>query len=417
MSEAIDFKPDVGAEGEVEHSTPEMFARHLVEWAIDRHASDLFVSDTENSVIVSVRRLGRIEVVRRLARDYGHRLQGYFRVLVGADAGENIRPSEGRASIQTPNGGTVDLRLSALPTLFGQDVAIRLFDPVNGARALDELGLDHHELAAIESLIDRDAGLILVAGPVASGKSSSLYAMIDRLADGSRKIHTLEDPIEHSVADVMQSQVNLRAGLDFADLLTIVLRHSPDVIMIGEIRDEQTAATAVRAGSSGQLVLATIHAKSSAEAIESMLHYGSNPKFLSSALIGVITQRLVRRLCPKCRQVVQLDSPVPIPQHIAYRLEGCEAAVYQPGRCEACFEDGFCDLTCVPEIMDVNDNLADAIANGISSSDLVAMARHHGMLTLADTALVRTLQGITTPQEANRIAMSAELAELVLMAK
>ena len=413
MTEQIDFQPQVGLEGEIEHSPPETFATHLVEWAVDRHASDLFISDTENSVVVSVRRLGRIEVVRRLARDYGRRLQGFFRVKVGADAGENIRPSEGRASIRTPNGGDVDLRLSALPTLFGQDVAIRLFDANRGTLKLNELGLDPHERSAIESLIRREAGLILVAGPVASGKSSSLYAMIDRLSDGTRKIHTIEDPVEHSIDDVMQSQVNLRTGLDFPDLLAVILRHSPDVIMIGEIRDPQTAATAIRAGSSGQLVLATIHAKSAAEAIESMLHYDSNPKFLASALIGVINQRLARKLCPKCREAIELAATLHIPEHLAYRMEGQTAQLFRETGCDACYQDGFQDLTCVPEIMDVNDDVADSIACNANSSQLTETARRHGMLTLADTALIRALQGTTTVHEANRIASSDALADLL----
>ena len=410
MSEMIDFQPDTSIEGETELSSPETYGPNLIEWAIDRHASDLFISDAEQSVIVSVRRLGRIEIVRRLAKSYGHRLQGFFRVKVGADAGENIRPSEGRASIPTPNGGTVDMRLSALPTMHGQDVAIRLFDPVSGARSLNQLGMDSHELGAIENLLSADAGLVLVAGPVASGKSSSLYAMIDRLADGSRKIHTLEDPIEHSVANVMQTQVNLRAGLDFPDLLTIILRHSPDVIMIGEIRDPQTAATAVRAGSSGQLVLATIHAKSAAEAVESMLHYGTNPKFLASALSGVINQRLVRKLCDECRE--KIDTQVHVPEHIAYRLENETPAIFRAVGCGTCFEDGFHELACVPEIMNVNDAIAEAISNETTSAELVGIGREHGMLTLADTAMVRVLNGTTTAQEANRIAPNPELAAL-----
>ena len=415
MSELIDFQPNTTLEGETELTPPEVYGPNLIEWAIDRHASDMFISDAENSVVVSVRRLGRVEVVRRLAKSYGRRLQGYFRVAVGADAGDNIRPSEGRASLPIPSGGTVDLRLSALPTMFGQDVAMRLFNPDGGARNLETLGFDSHELGAVERLLQRDAGLILVAGPVASGKSSSLYAMIDRLADGTRKIHALEDPIEHAMANVMQSQVNLRAGLDFSDLLTIVLRHSPDVIMIGEIRDAETAATAVRAGSSGQLVFATIHAKSAAEGVESMLHYGTNPKFLASALSGVINQRLVRKLCPACRE--QVEGEIHVPEHIAYRLEGATPTVYRAKGCAKCYEDGFHDLACVPEIMDINGAIAEAIANQASSAELVHRAREHGMLTLADTALVRVLTGVTTPQEANRIAPSPELAELVGLAK
>ena len=173
----------------------------------------------------------------------------------------------------------------------------------------------------IRALLRQPSGLILIAGPVASGKSSTLYAMVDELNDGSRKIHTLEDPIEHSIPGVIQSQINERANLGFAELLSTVLRHSPDVIMIGEIRDARTAATAIRAGSSGQLVLATIHARSAAEAIDSMLHYGVDPKAISQALLGAISQRLVGKICPECGEKASEQSPE-IDERVANRLGG-----------------------------------------------------------------------------------------------
>ncbi len=417
MSEQIDFTSVEQIQGETELTPPETYAANLIEWAIDRHASDLFVSDMEHCVVVSVRRLGKVEVVRRLARTYGNRLQGHLRVLAGADAGETIRPSEGRGVVQTPNGRSVDVRLSSIPTLFGQDVAMRLFDPISGARDIEQLGLDGHELELISELLERQAGLILVAGPVASGKSSTLYAMLDRLNDGTRKIHALEDPIEHAIDNVMQSQVNLKAGLDFADLLSTVLRHSPDVIMIGEIRDSQTAAAAVRAGSSGQLVLATIHAKSSAEAIDSMLHYETNPKFLSSSLIGVINQRLFRRLCTECREEVALETPLQVPERIAPRMGNQEARLYRAKGCETCFGDGFSTLTSLVEIMTVNRELGEAISNGVAANELEKIAANSGMLRLPEVAASRVLRGIATSQEANRVVTDEYLATLAALSK
>lgn len=403
-------------EGETELTPPEIYAANLVEWAVNRHASDLFVSDSDNCVIISVRRLGKLEPVRRLARDYGHRLQGHFRVLAGADAGETIRPAEGRGVVSTPGGGLVDLRLSCMPTLYGQDVAIRMFDPVRGARSVDTLGFDNVELQTIRELIDRPAGLILVAGPVASGKSSTLYALIDELNDGTRKIHALEDPIEHSIPGVMQSQVNLRAGLDFADLLSVVLRHSPDVIMIGEIRDARTAATAVRAGASGQLVLGTIHAKTASDAIDSMLQYETKPKFLGSSLIGVINQRLVRRLCTHCRDPLEAG-PIDVPERIQTRMENLSPQLYQPKGCEQCYGVGFSALTCVPEILTTNRALTEAISNGAPATTVEDTAKQQGMLSLAETAAVRVYRGETTPYEAHRAAADPLLASLVAIAK
>ncbi len=415
--ESIEFSDLDDVQGESELTPPEVYASNLIEWAVDRHSSDLFVSDNEKCVVVSVRRLGKIETVRRIAKDYGRKLQGHLRVLGGSDAGESVRPSDGRGVVVTPNGCAVDLRLSCMPTLHGQDVAIRLFDPIRGARSLDRLGLDDAELGIVHELLDRPSGLILVSGPVASGKSSTQYALIDHLNDGTRKLHTIEDPIEHALSGVMQSQVNLRAGLDFADLLSAVLRHSPDVIMIGEIRDVRTAATAVRAGVSGQLVLATLHAKSAAEAVDTMLQYETNPKFLASSLIGVINQRLIRRICPACRRPVENEDPLPVSDRVRNRLGEGDAQLYQVGGCDECFDDGFTSLTCLPEIMPVGPELSQAIADQAPSGELERIAASGGMLTLAEAATGRVLRGVTTAYEASRAVTDPGLASLVAIAR
>ncbi len=338
QEDAVEFEE---LEGETELTQPEVYAANLIEWAVDRRASDLFVSDSENSVMVAVRRMGRVELVRRLARAYGRKLQGHLRVLAGADAGETIRPCEGRGVLSLASGRNVDLRLNSLPTLFGQDVAIRLFDPIHGARAIEKLGFDDVELQMVRELLSQPSGLILVAGPVASGKSSTLYAAVDSLNDGSRKIHTLEDPIEHSIPGVMQSQVNLRAGLDFAELLSAVLRHSPDVIMVGEIRDSRTAATAVRAGASGQLVLATIHAKSAAEAIDSLTQYETNAKFVARSLIGVINQRLFRSICQRLPATHRCRASWRFPSGSALGSETPTPQLYRAVGCDHCYGEGY----------------------------------------------------------------------------
>ncbi len=275
--------------------------------------------------------------------------------------------------------------------------------------------MDAFELEIIRQLLERPSGLILFVGPVASGKSTSLYALIDQLNDQTRKIHTLEDPIERAIPNVMQTRVSHRAGMDYPDLLPVVLRHSPDVIMIGEIRDPRTAAAAVRAGASGQLVLATMHAKSAAEAMDTMIHYGTHPKFLAGALIAVINQRLVRWLCTECRGSIELDEPLHVPQRIALRLGNKEARLYQEVGCEKCFGDGFQSLTCLPEIMIVDKKLSAAIAHGATSGDLQELAEQQGMLSLAEATMTRVLSGVTTPQEAIRVISDPDLAALAAL--
>lgn len=408
----IDFQDLEDTAGETELAPPELFAANLIEWCLERHSSDLFVSDLDGCVMVSVRRLGRVEPVRKLARAYGHRLQGHLRVLAGADAGESIRPVEGRGNVTTPDGSKAHLRLSSVPTLYGQDVAIRLFDPVRGARKLGELGMDACDIESVEGLLRKRNGLILVTGPVASGKSSTLYAMMDQLNDGTRKIHTIEDPIEHSLSGVMQTQTNSRVGLGFAELLTAVLRHSPDVIMIGEIRDRQTAETAIRAGASGQLVLATVHSKSAAEAADMMLQYEGDHKFLSAALIGVINQRLVRRLCPECRERDESFEGLEVADRIRGRLDEIEPSLYQPTGCHLCYEGGYDSLVNLPEIMMVDSVIREAIANRASAAELESIAAEDGMLRLADVAMSYVLRGITSVEEINRVVSDPELAKL-----
>lgn len=407
----IDFQEqDTG--GEIELSAPEVFASNLVEWCLEQYASDLYLSNVEGGVMVSIRRLGQVHPVRKLAENYGHRLQSHFRVLAAADAGESLRPTEGRGRLTTPDGSVAHLRLNSVPTLFGQDVAIRLYDPIRGDRNLDDLGLDSYDLDQFRNILLRKNGLILVTGPVASGKSTTLYAMLHELNDGTRKIHTIEDPIEHPLSGIMQSQINHRLNIGFSELLSAVLRHSPDVVMIGEIRDRQTAQTAIRAGASGQLVLATVHSKSAAEAVDMVLHYESNAKYLAAAMNCVINQRLIKRLCPKCKQHVKFDLPQEVSDRVRERLYGQPATVYRAQSCEQCHEEGYDGLVCLPEVMVIGGAIEQAIVRGAAAHEIESIAAEAGMLRLGEVAQSYALRGVTTTEEVNRVVDDADLSRL-----
>lgn len=399
-------------EGEMEIAPPEVYAAHLIEWAAERHASDIFISDDQRSVTVSVRRLGRVEIVRRLARDYGSRLQGHLRVISGADAGDAIHPADGRGIVTTEEGKEYDFRLSAIPTLFGQDVTVRLFDTKRGDCGVEGLGLDDCEVTALKRLLDLPSGLLLVSGPVASGKTCTLYSSLHYLNDGTLKIHTIEDPVEYAIRGIQQTQVNLRARLDFPELLTAVLRHSPDVIMIGEIRDAHSAATAVRAGASGQLVLATVHSDSAAQAINTMLQYETNPTFLARTLIGVINQRLVSKLCVDCRKEVWAADDLCRNDRVLRKFDGVQPKLYRKVGCSKCHETGFSALTCLPEIMSVDRDIEQAIIHGEGAGQIEQIALDKEMLSLADAAQVRVLRGDTTAAEACRVIEHPDLSYL-----
>lgn len=409
-SGAIDFQE---IEGETELTPPDFYASQLIEWAAERSASDIFISDAERSVVVAIRRMGRIEIVRRLARQYGRYLQGHFRAISAAGAGDLVHPAEGRASVVLSDRRSIDFRLSAIPTLYGQDVSIRLFDSERGRGGIDALGMDEDEVATLKRMLSFPSGLILVSGPVASGKTCTLYATLRHLNDGTRKIHTIEDPIEYPLSGVHQSQTNDRAKLDFDELLTAVLRHSPDVIMIGEIRDSRIAATAVRAGASGQLVLATVHADSTAQAINVMRQYDVNPTFLARTLVGVVNQRLIRRLCPDCRREIASGDDLVGNDAVRARLYGETPRLYQAVGCPKCTDTGFSSLTCLPELMFVSPETEQGIIRGAASAELEQLAVQSGMLRMVDAAQVRVLRGVTTPAEVCRELDAPELSHLV----
>lgn len=394
-------------EGETELAPVDLYAPFLIAWAAEQGASDLFISDDENSVAVSMRIMGSVRIVRRLARHYGNQLQGHLRAISDAAAGNVVHPVEGRGSTVADDGKPIDFRLSALPTHYGQDVSIRLFDPTRFQSGLGALGFDDHELEDLQQILTEPHGLILVSGPVASGKTSTLYAALKHINDGTRKIHTIEDPIEHPLRGVNQTQVNLRAKLDFSELLSAVLRHSPDVVMIGEIRDHQTANTAVRAASSGQLVLATVHADSCAQAISVMRQYHVNPAFLGSTLVAVINQRLFRRLDEASAEEIASGDDLTTNQRVRERLAGMSPRLCREG------DGGFASLTCLPELMRHSHDLEQAIINGAPTNQLETIAVQSGMLTLVEAAELRILRGQTTAIEMCRLLDAPHFAPLL----
>jgi type II secretory ATPase GspE/PulE/Tfp pilus assembly ATPase PilB-like protein len=249
-------------------------------------------------------------------------------------------------------------------------------------------------------MLNSPSGLILVTGPTGTGKTTTLYACLQYLNDGTRKISTLEDPIEYAVTGVRQAQIHAKLGLDFPELLRNVLRQAPDVIMIGEIRDKDTAATAVRAANSGHLVLATLHAPVAAGALQSMLVLGSQPYFLSSCLLGVVAQRLVRTLCQKCRVAYDISEAPQTFEKIASLLEPGEGKViYGPTGCEECLQTGYAGRTGLFEVMTLNQEIRRMVAQARTSEDIEQEAIRHGMIEFHRGALLRVARGITSAEE------------------
>jgi len=381
----------------------------IVRYAIESSASDLFLLSDENDTKLAVRRLGIVQQLGVMPKEHGRQLQNYVKATAGIDLAERRKPAEGRLIYETLNRH-IDLRLNFIPTLFGEDMSARLLDRQFGLRTVDQLGLSRHEHSNLTAILNSPSGLILVTGPTGTGKTTTLYACIQYLNNGARKINTIEDPIEYAVAGVRQSQTNLRIGVDFPELLRFILRQSPDVVMIGEIRDEETAHTAVRAANSGHLVLATLHAPVAAGAIASMLALGANKFFLASCLLGVVAQRLVRVLCPDCRVAYDITESPETFEEIRPLLEpGLGSFIYGPSGCERCYRQGYSSRCGVFEIMTFNQEMRRMIIEGCSSEQLQAKGIEHGMVEFRRAALLKVAQGVTSTEEILREVPAAYL--------
>lgn len=396
-AEPVDFQP-----ASISDLEPSQALTAIIEQAAGLRASDLFLMSEESALTIAVRRLGHMERLASVSRDQGRQLISYLKAQAGIDIAERRRPQEGRLIFERTEG-PLDLRINIIPTLHGEDLSARLLDRRFGLRKLDDLGLTRADHAKLTGLLVSPSGLILVTGPTGTGKTTTLYACLQHLNNGARKINTLEDPIEYQLTGVRQSQVNAKLGVDFADMLRHVLRQAPDVIMIGEIRDEETANTAVRAANSGHLVLATMHAPVAAGAVQSMRALGAHPFFLSSSLLGIVAQRLVRVLCPACRVAYDISESPETFAEIRDLLEpGLGSFIYGPSGCAECRHQGYSGQAGVFEIMTFNRELRQLVLSGRPTEDIQRQSIAHGMVEFRRAAMLKVAQGVTSTEEVLR---------------
>lgn len=374
-----------------------------VQQAVERQASDLYFQAERDGMSIAIRHWGVVEPLARVDSTMGRHLVSAIKVWAKMDIAERRRPLDGRLELEI-DGQEIDVRVNSLPTLFGEDVTLRLLDPGRELRSLDELGMRDADRNRIRGLLQHPSGLILVTGPTGAGKTTTLYACLDELNDGKRKINTLEDPVEYSLEGVRQSQVNSKIDLTFAQLLASVLRQAPDVVMVGEVRDHDTAATAVRAANSGHLVFATLHAPVAAGAVQSMLALGAAPHFLASSLIGIIAQRLVRTLCVHCRKRYELTDAGEVFTDIEGLLESdAPTDLFGPGGCTRCDHQGYTGRTGVFEIMTVDRGVRQLIADTRPNDEVEQAAIRGGMTEFRRAALLAIAEGRTTLEEVLRV--------------
>jgi type II secretory ATPase GspE/PulE/Tfp pilus assembly ATPase PilB-like protein len=304
------------------------------------------------------------------------------------------------------------LRINVIPTMHGEDMAMRLLVRDSRLFVLENLGMTRAQLGQYQAMIESRSGLILITGPTGSGKSATLYSSLVKLATGSLKINTIENPIEYAIDGLRQSQVNPATGLSFAELLRAVLRQSPDVIMVGEVRDAETAQTAVHAANSGVLVFATVHAPGAAGAVQTMMSYGVNPQFLSASLRGLVSQRLVRTLCPNCRLSFDIsDAPMTFDEIRPLLASDQGKTLYAANGCDACGQSGYSSRTGVFEVLPISSAMRRLVSDCRPVHELRAKAREENMLSLRQAALLKVAAGITCTEELFRAIPPEELSE------
>jgi general secretion pathway protein E len=354
----------------------------LLTQALREEASDIHIEPYEQTSVVRFRIDGTLRDIVRPKKAIHASLISRIKIMAQLDIAEKRLPQDGRITLRI-GGKPVDVRVSTLPTGHGERAVLRLLDKEAGRLGLQHLGMSDATLKEFDHLIAQPHGIVLVTGPTGSGKTTTLYAALSRLNASTTNILTVEDPIEYELAGIGQTQVNARIEMTFAKALRAILRQDPDVIMIGEIRDLETAQIAVQASLTGHLVLATLHTNDSAAAVTRLLDMGIEPFLLSSSLLGVVAQRLVRKLCPVCRH-----------------HDGHE---WHAVGCDKCGHTGYQGRVGVYELLMVNDKIRSQIHDQASEADIRATAQKNGMRTMREDGDRWLEQGVTTHAELLRV--------------
>jgi len=372
----------------------------IIEQAMRSNASDIHIEPSYNDIRVRFRIDGDLKEIMTLPKSNLSAIVTRIKIIGRMDIAEKRIPQDGRVEMKFSDK-EIDLRISTLPTVYGEKIVLRILDKSNFNFTKEGLGFSNYNLSKLNSMIAQPYGMLLVTGPTGSGKTTTLYTILRELNVQTKNVITVEDPVEYKLKGINQTQVNTKAGLTFAAGLRSILRQDPDTIMIGEIRDSETAEIAVRAAITGHLVLSTLHTNDSPSTIARLIDMGLEPYLVSSAVIGIISQRLVKLLCPKCKQKYEAsDSEKKI-----LGINGIDAdkdtILYKPVGCNAC-NNGYRGRAAVHEVMLVNENIRRCINKGASTDEIRSMALEDGMTTLLQSAAGLVLKGETSFEEVMR---------------
>lgn len=370
--------------------------------ALQLRASDIHIHPFETKIQIRYRIDGILYDTLSLHRNVLSLIISRIKVMAGMDIAERRMPQDGRCSVRLGQR-EIDLRVSTVPTSFGERAVLRILDKSSGIFSLDELGLWKDDLEVFDDMINMSHGVIFVTGPTGSGKSTTLYASLQRINSTEKNIMTVEDPIEYQLNGISQMQVSAKKGVSFVNALRHILRQDPDVIMVGEVRDVETAAMAIQSSLTGHLVFSTLHTNDSAGAVSRLLDFGVEPYLVSSSLIGIMAQRLVRRICPECKRVYK--PTVKELERLGIDDVGSKE-FYQGAGCSKCFDTGYRGRIGIYELMRISDPVREMIYKRQSAGMIKHKAIEDGLQTLRMDGARKASKGLTTISEVLRVTQA-----------
>ena len=391
------LEADISVEEAATRAPVIRFVDLLLRQAVKSRASDIHVEPQEHSMTIRMRIDGVLQDMVPPPRKMQAAIATRIKILSKMDIAERRLPQDGRFKIKAP-GRDIDVRVSVIPTIYGEKVVMRILDSAAVNHNLDQLGFDPALLEEFKMMLSQPYGIIIVTGPTGSGKSTTLYSALNYLKDPRKNITTVEDPVEYRLAGINQIQVKPEIGLDFAESLRAILRQDPDIILIGEIRDKETIDIAIKASLTGHLVLSTFHTNDAPSAISRMVYMGVEPYLLASTVNLIVAQRLVRRICERCKE------PVTINEQVLRRLnvdpERAKNAVLYHGRgCTACNGTGYLGRLPIFEFLIMDSEIRDKVSIGTSEARIREMSRERGYQGLLGSGIDRMLEGVTTAEE------------------
>lgn len=377
----------------------------LLEKAIEMGSSDILLEPWEKSMRVRVRVDGMLREIEGPPLKFHAPIVSRIKVMSELDIAEHRLPQDGRFKVRIQDR-FVDFRVSILPSFFGEKVALRILDKSNATLDLDRLGFDNVTLASLKSSADKPHGMILVCGPTGSGKTTTLYSVLKYVDSPEDNIVTVEDPVEYQLEGINQVSVRPEIGLTFAGCLRSILRQDPDTIMVGEIRDFETVDIAIKSALTGHLVLSTLHTTTAAGTIVRLVNMGVEPFLITSSIICILNQRLVRKVCESCKESYELDKETA--KSLGLSDDKKPYTVYRGKGCKKCFNIGYLGRSVIGEVLVLSAKVKDLIINKAQESEIKALARKEGMKTLRENGLRLALEGMTSIEEVLRVTAPDE---------